>query len=78
MLCRTGGARARLSDLTCPLTAGTLSRSAVFTSGAPDGSQEAGCRYLDRYHYIADHGTRHDIADPCRFLIKPIPDRPSR
>lgn len=36
------------------------------------GYQETGCRYLDRYHYLDDQGTRHHIADPCRFLIKPL------
>jgi hypothetical protein len=36
------------------------------------GYQETGCRYLDRYHYIDDHGTRHEVADPARFLIKPL------
>jgi ribosomal protein S18 acetylase RimI-like enzyme len=41
------------------------------------GYKETGCRYLDRYHYIDDHGVRHDVADPCRFLIKPIPARGS-
>jgi hypothetical protein len=39
-------AKARLSDLICPLMADTLWRSAIFTSGAADGSQEAGCRYV--------------------------------
>ncbi len=42
------------------------------------GYQETGCRYLDRYHYLDDHGTRHDIADPCRFLIKPLQNATSR
>ena len=36
------------------------------------GYRETGCRYLDRYHYIDDHGVRHDVADPCRFLAKPL------
>lgn len=39
------------------------------------GYQETGCRYLDRYHSIDDHGIRHDVADPCRFLIKPLAAR---
>jgi ribosomal protein S18 acetylase RimI-like enzyme len=34
------------------------------------GYQETGCRYLDRYYYLDDHGHRHDVADPCRFLVK--------
>jgi RimJ/RimL family protein N-acetyltransferase len=42
------------------------------------GYQETHCRYLDRYHYIDDHGTRHDIADPCRFLIKPLRHEPGQ
>jgi GNAT superfamily N-acetyltransferase len=36
------------------------------------GYRDTGHRYLDRYHYIDDRGTRHDVADPCRFLIKVI------
>ena len=36
------------------------------------GYRETGCRYADRYHYIDDAGTRHDFADPCRFLIKSL------
>ncbi len=36
------------------------------------GYQETGCTYLDRYHPLDDDGTRHDVADPCRFLIKPL------
>jgi ribosomal protein S18 acetylase RimI-like enzyme len=42
------------------------------------GYQETGLRYLDRYHYIDDHGSRHDIADPCRFLIKPVRKAPTQ
>jgi ribosomal protein S18 acetylase RimI-like enzyme len=38
------------------------------------GYEETDCRYLDRYHYIDDDGARHDIADPCRFLIKSLGD----
>lgn len=41
------------------------------------GYQETGCRYLDRYHYTDGNGIRRDAADPCRFLIKPLPG-PSR
>lgn len=36
------------------------------------GYQETGCRYLDRYHYIDDHGGRHDVADPAHFLVKSL------
>ena len=41
------------------------------------GYQETGCRYLDRYHYVDDDGIRHDAADPCRFLIKPLAATPA-
>jgi ribosomal protein S18 acetylase RimI-like enzyme len=41
------------------------------------GYQETGCRYLDRYHYVDDNGIRHDAADPCRFLIKPLAATPA-
>jgi ribosomal protein S18 acetylase RimI-like enzyme len=34
------------------------------------GYEDIGCRYLDRYHYLGDDGTRREVADPCRFLIK--------
>ena len=37
------------------------------------GYRDAGCRYLDRYRYVDDHGVRHEVSDPCRFLIKTIP-----
>jgi ribosomal protein S18 acetylase RimI-like enzyme len=36
------------------------------------GYRETGCHYLDRYSYVDDDGMRHEIADPCRFLIKTI------
>jgi GNAT superfamily N-acetyltransferase len=36
------------------------------------GYTETGCRYLDRYHYVSPDGQRHDVADSCRFLIKPL------
>ncbi|WP_018506095.1 GNAT family N-acetyltransferase [Parafrankia discariae] len=39
------------------------------------GYQETGCRYLDRYHYLDDHGRRHDVADPARFLVKQLQER---
>ncbi len=41
-----GVAKARLAALICPLTADTFGRSSIFTSGAADGSQEVGCRYV--------------------------------
>ncbi|MFD5094251.1 GNAT family N-acetyltransferase [Amycolatopsis thailandensis] len=36
------------------------------------GYQETGRRYLDRYTYTDSDGTRHDIADPARFLVKSL------
>ena len=36
------------------------------------GYRDTGFRYLDCYHYIDDYGVRHEVADPCRFLIKVI------
>jgi GNAT superfamily N-acetyltransferase len=36
------------------------------------GYRDTGCRYLDRYQYVDDQGIRHDVADPCRFLIRAI------
>jgi GNAT superfamily N-acetyltransferase len=36
------------------------------------GYGETGCRYLDRYHHVDDHGVRHEVADRCRFLVKAI------
>jgi hypothetical protein len=36
------------------------------------GYQEIGYRYLDRCQYLDDHGRRHDIADPARFLVKQL------
>lgn len=41
------------------------------------GYGDTGCRYLDHYHYIDDHGSRHEVADPCRFLIKAISGVPA-
>lgn len=35
------------------------------------GYRETGFHYLDRYVYADDRGC-HDVADPCRFLIKEI------
>ncbi|MBE1491197.1 GNAT family N-acetyltransferase [Plantactinospora soyae] len=40
------------------------------------GYRDADCRYLDRYQYIDDHGVRHEVADPCRFLIKAVSGAP--
>ncbi|WP_436842402.1 GNAT family N-acetyltransferase [Streptomyces niveus] len=34
------------------------------------GYRDNDCRYLDRYHYLDDDGSRHEVADPCRFLTK--------
>jgi RimJ/RimL family protein N-acetyltransferase len=31
-----------------------------------------GCRYMDRWHYLDDAGIRHDEADPCMWLVKPL------
>lgn len=39
------------------------------------GFAETGVRYLDRYFYVADDGTRSDVADPCRFLVKTLRQR---
>ncbi|HEV7976541.1 GNAT family N-acetyltransferase [Amycolatopsis sp.] len=36
------------------------------------GYAETDCRYLDRYYYVSQDGGRHDVADPCRFLIKSL------
>ncbi|MCY1141040.1 GNAT family N-acetyltransferase [Actinoplanes sp. Pm04-4] len=36
------------------------------------GYAETGCHYLDRYHYVDDSGERHEVADPCRFLVKEL------
>jgi GNAT superfamily N-acetyltransferase len=41
------------------------------------GYAETGCRYLDRYHYVAEDGTRHEVAEPCRFLVKQLTDDPA-
>ncbi|MCI3221328.1 GNAT family N-acetyltransferase [Streptomyces sp. NP-1717] len=40
------------------------------------GYEETGCRYLDRYHYLDDNGSRHEVADPCRFLTKRLTGQP--
>jgi len=34
------------------------------------GYEDVGLPYLDRYAYVDDSGVRHDVADPCRFLVK--------
>jgi ribosomal protein S18 acetylase RimI-like enzyme len=36
------------------------------------GYAETEVRYLDQYFYITDDGTRHDVAEPCRFLVKTL------
>ena len=36
------------------------------------GYHDAGCRCVDRYHYLDDYGRRHYIADLARFLIKQL------
>ncbi len=36
------------------------------------GYRDTGCAYLDRYTYTLADGTRHDVADPCHFLIKAL------
>lgn len=42
------------------------------------GYRDARCRYLDRYQDIDEHGVRHEVADPCRFLVKAISGTPDR
>ncbi|WET81647.1 GNAT family N-acetyltransferase [Amycolatopsis sp. QT-25] len=37
------------------------------------GYRETGRHYLDRYAYVDSDGTRHEIADPARFLVKDLP-----
>ncbi|GAA4534402.1 GNAT family N-acetyltransferase [Amycolatopsis samaneae] len=36
------------------------------------GYRETGCRYLDRYSYVDADGSRHEVADPARFLVKDL------
>lgn len=36
------------------------------------GYHETGRHYLDRYHYTDSDGTRQDVADPARFLVKTL------
>jgi len=36
------------------------------------GYRETGCSYRDRYIYTLADGTRHHVADPCRFLVKDL------
>jgi GNAT superfamily N-acetyltransferase len=38
------------------------------------GFGETGCRYLDSYEVVDDAGGRHILSDPCRFLVKDLPD----
>ncbi|MBL7257681.1 GNAT family N-acetyltransferase [Paractinoplanes lichenicola] len=40
------------------------------------GYEETGVRYLDRYAVVDDEGARHEIADPCRFLVTSPAGRP--
>jgi GNAT superfamily N-acetyltransferase len=40
------------------------------------GYTETGCRYLDRYDFVADDGTSQQAAEPCRFLIKDLTPTP--
>ncbi|NGM12937.1 GNAT family N-acetyltransferase [Verrucosispora sp. CWR15] len=42
------------------------------------GYEDTGYRYLDRYHYIDERGTRHEVADRCLFLVKELRDVPRR
>ncbi|GAA0951542.1 hypothetical protein GCM10009560_72380 [Nonomuraea longicatena] len=42
------------------------------------GYEDTGCRYLDHYHHLDDHGIRREVAGPCRFLIKPLRARTLR
>ncbi|MEV4414374.1 GNAT family N-acetyltransferase [Catellatospora sp. NPDC049609] len=39
------------------------------------GYRDTGCHYLDRYHYTDERGVRHEVADPCRFLVKEVSGR---
>lgn len=34
------------------------------------GYARTGCRYVGRWHYLDDGGVRHDMAEPCEFLVK--------
>jgi GNAT superfamily N-acetyltransferase len=36
------------------------------------GYRDPGCRYLDRYTVVDGAGARHEVADPCRFLVKDL------
>jgi GNAT superfamily N-acetyltransferase len=36
------------------------------------GYVDTGCVYLDRYRHVDEHGAPHDVADPCKFLVKPL------
>jgi GNAT superfamily N-acetyltransferase len=36
------------------------------------GYADGGCRTSDRYSWLDDGGGRHDVADPCRFLVKQV------
>ncbi|MDG4825620.1 GNAT family N-acetyltransferase [Asanoa sp. WMMD1127] len=36
------------------------------------GYTDPNCRYVDHYSYVDEAGTRHEVADPCRFLVKDL------
>lgn len=36
------------------------------------GYTDADCPYTDRYSWLDRDGVRHDVADPARFLVKPL------
>jgi hypothetical protein len=46
-------AKARHSGLVCPPTLASFNRSTVFTTGAADGDQETGCRYVSELAHLA-------------------------
>ncbi len=36
------------------------------------GYADGGCPYFDRYSRLDGGGGRHDVVDPCRFLVKRV------
>ncbi|MFJ6611164.1 GNAT family N-acetyltransferase [Streptomyces sp. NPDC091289] len=36
------------------------------------GYRETNCRYLDRYAFLDADGVRQEVADPARFLVRPL------
>lgn len=36
------------------------------------GYTETGLHYLDRHHQLDEHGTRHEVVEAARFLIKEL------